>query len=275
MFKNYTRYKIRGTSYDLRGMSYLILCTLYLVLSSCNNKSGSFSANTDTLSYKVNVEFLGDTNETYARITYPYFLDEDENTGINSFLLNNFTKGTKSSSFKDLCAYFIKQHDSVDVDTFESTRNWVSEKNIKVKFQYYPFISLGTTWYEFTGGAHGNHGTVFINYNCETQSNITLSDLFDAKQQIELTKIAEQIFRKNEGLKETDDYSNYFFDNGKFVLPDNFSIRKDGLLFQYGIYEIKPYVDGTTDLFVPFDDIKNLIGDQSILSALNKIENGK
>lgn len=253
-----------------RNTRYLILCTVYLVLSSCNNKSGSFKENTDTLSYKVNVEFLGDTNETYARISYPYFLDEDENTGINSFLLNNFTKGTKSSSFKDLCAYFIKQHDSIDVDTFESTRNWVSEKSIKVKFQHYPFISLSTTWYEFTGGAHGNHGTIFTNYNCETQSSITIQDIFDAKQHLELTKIAEQIFRKNEGLKETDDYNNYFFDNGKFFLPDNFSIRKDGLLFQYGIYEIKPYVDGTTDLFVPYSAFQSLISERSILTSLTK-----
>ena len=268
MFKKNNRYLIHNTM-------YIVLFTLYLVLSSCNNNSGSFKENTDTLTYKVNVEFLGDTNETHARISYPYFLDEDENTGINTFLLTQYTKGTSSSSFKDLCAYFIKQHDSIYVDTFESTRNWVSEKSINVKFQHYPFISLSTTWYEFTGGAHGNHGTIFTNYNCETQSGITIQDIFDAKQHLELTKIAEQIFRKNEGLKETDDYSNYFFDNGKFILPDNFSIRKNGLLFQYGIYEIKPYVDGTTDLFVPFDDIKYLIGDQSILSAQNKIENGK
>lgn len=244
---------------------YILLCTMYIVQTSCNNNSGSFTENTDTLGYSMKEVFAGDTLETYSRITYPYFLDEDENTGINTFLLHYFTKGTTASSFKEWSEYFIKQHDSVAVDTFESTRNWVNEKNIKVHYQHYPILSLSNTWYEYTGGAHGNHGTQFINYNCKTQSEILLKDLFNNEQIKELTKIAEQVFRKNEGLKTTDDYSNYFFENGIFILPTNFSIRKDGLLFQYGIYEIKPYVDGTTDLFVPFESIKSLITEGSTL----------
>lgn len=237
---------------------YTLLITLYIVQTSCNNNSGSITESTDTLGFTMKEVFAGDTLKTYSKITYPYFLDEDENTGINTFLLYHFTKENKLSSFKELADYFVKQQDSVEVDSFESTRNWSQEISIKVEYQNYPIISLSNTWYEFTGGAHGNYGVSYINYNCKTHDIIELSDLFNQDQMNELTKIGEQIFRKNEGLVDTDTYENYFFENGIFVLPNNFSIQNDGLLFQYGIYEIKPYVDGTTDLFVPYESIPEL-----------------
>lgn len=254
----------------IRFTFYLVLCTLYFVQISCNNNNNSFTQNTDTLTYKVNEVIVGDTAATFAKITYPYFLDEDENTGINTFLLTNFTKESKLSSYQEVCEGFIKQYDSLAKENLDYTQNWTSEKSVKVDFQQYPFISLSNAWYEYTGGAHGNHGTIFINYNCEKQTKIELNDLFNTEQTKELTKIGEQIFRKKEGLKEGDDFKDYFFDNGIFVLPTNFSIRKEGLLFQYGIYEIKPYVEGTTDLLVPYDSVNSLILEGNLLKQLIK-----
>ncbi len=255
---------------DYGRRTIFMLSIMSIVLSSCTNKSGTFSTNTDTLTYHVKEVIVGDTASTFAKITYPYFLDEDEQTGINTFLLTNFTKDSKSSSYKEICEAFIKQYDTLAKENLDYTPNWTSEQTVKVLYQQYPFISLSNTFYEYTGGAHGNYGTFFINYNCKTQSKIELKDLFSKQQIVELTKISEQVFRKQEGLKETDNYSNYFFDNGVFVLPANFSIRKEGLLFQYGIYEIKPYVSGTTDLFVPYGAINSLIGEESVLKQLLK-----
>lgn len=254
--------------YGLR--TYIVLCVFYIGLSSCNNKTGSFSSNTDTLSYTIKEVVVGDTSKTFAKITYPYFLDEDENTGINTFLLTSFTKDSKNSSYQEVCEEFIKQYDSLAKEDLDYTQDWTSDQSVKVNFQQYPFISLSNTIYEYTGGAHGNYGTFFINYNCKTQTTIELKDLFDVEQIKSLTKIAEQIFRKQEGLNEGDDYKDYFFDNGIFVIPSNFSIRKDGLLFQYGIYEIKPYVEGTTDLFVPYGAINSLILEGNPLKKIQK-----
>lgn len=246
------------------------LNVLNIMLSSCGQKPGTFSTNTDTLTYNVKEVIAGDTAATFTKITYPYFIDEDENTGINTFLLTHFTKESKLSSYKEVCEAFIKQYDSLSKENLDYTQNWTSEKTIKVQFQEYPFISLSNTWYEYTGGAHGNHGTTFINYDCKNQTEIGLNNLFNKDQLTALSTIAEQLFRKQEGLKEGDDYKDYFFDNGIFVLPANFSIRKDGLLFQYGIYEIKPYVAGTTDLFVPYSAINSLILEGNLLNQLLK-----
>ena len=249
---------------------YLLVIGISVFNTSCTNNAGSFVENTDTLGYTMKEVFAGDTLKTYSKITYPYFLDEDENTGINTFLLYHFTNENKLSSFKELADFFVKQQDSIEVDSFESTRNWAQEISINVEYQYYPIIALSNTWYEYTGGAHGNHGVTFINYNCKTHDIVELEDLFNLDQLNELTKIGEQIFRKNEGLKASDNYDNYFFEHGIFILPNNFSIRKDGLLFQYGIYEIKPYVDGTTELMIPYSAINSMITDNSLLRYIRK-----
>ena len=95
MFRRVTSYQSQATCYQL----LVTICFLILaVLTSCSNNSGSFQSNTDTLTYNIKEVFAGDTLKTYSKITYPYFLDEDENTGINTFLLLQFTKGAKNTS---------------------------------------------------------------------------------------------------------------------------------------------------------------------------------
>jgi len=254
----------------IKNLSILTLLSVIAFNTGCTNSTGSFVENTDTLGYTMKEVFAGDTLKTYSKITYPYFLDEDENTGINTFLLYYFTKENKLSSFKELADSFVKEQDSIEVDSFESTKNWTQEISIKVEYQKYPIIALSNSWYEFTGGAHGNYGVNYFNYNCKTHDIIKLEDLFDKDQMNKLTKIGEQLFRKDQGLADTDNFNNYFFENGIFVLPNNYSIQKDGLLFQYNIYEIMPYVDGMTDLMIPYDAISSMITDSSLLRKTTK-----
>ncbi len=257
----------------MKKISLLILSMISLVmgLSSCGTKSGSFISNTDTLVYEqksvVVVSALDSArvqdDRSFARIQFPYFVDEDESMGLNTFILQQLTKDSRYNSFEEVCKGFISEYDSSITE--DHTQTWEKDVYIKVLMQHYPIVALSVYSYEYTGGAHGNYGTTFLNYNCKTQSRIELKNLFNNDELLELTKIAEQIFRKQEGLGKNDDYSNYFFDNGQFTLPGNFCIKKDGLLFQYGIYEIKPYVAGTTDLFVPYETIKQLIKKDNLL----------
>ena len=87
---------------------------------------------------------------------------------------------------------------------------------------------------------------------------------------IELTAIGESIFRKDENLSSTANLENeYFFENSKFYLPQNFYISDKGLVFLYNPYEIKPYVAGTTELIIPFSSLKNIVKPNTILSSYN------
>jgi hypothetical protein len=81
----------------------------------------------------------------------------------------------------------------------------------------------------------------------------------------ELTKIAEQIFRKNEKLTDTSSLArDYFFKDNKFALNENYSITPAGFKFVYNQYEIKPYAAGKTELLLPYSQIKKLMRPQSV-----------
>jgi hypothetical protein len=87
-----------------------------------------------------------------------------------------------------------------------------------------------------------------------------INDIIGDEFQASLTKVGEDIFRKQEGISDnqslTDDY---FFNEGIFSLPHNFILQKDGILFLYNIYEIKAYVFGNTQLFIPYTSISDML----------------
>ncbi|MNL65691.1 hypothetical protein D3C87_1900590 [compost metagenome] len=82
-----------------------------------------------------------------------------------------------------------------------------------------------------------------------------------------LTAVAEKIFRKNEKLSPTESLKDkYFFENDTFSLNQNFTITEKGLKFLYNPYEIKAYVYGTTELLIPFAELKDIAKPNSLLN---------
>nr|WP_307866763.1 RsiV family protein [Pedobacter sp. ASV19] len=97
----------------------------------------------------------------------------------------------------------------------------------------------------------------------------TLDSLIKPGSLSALTATAEKIFRKNEKLTPKQSLAdNYFFEKNTFSLPRNFTITGQGLKFLYNPYEIKPYAAGTTDLLVPFEQIKDILKHNPVLPAL-------
>src|SRR5690606_187889 len=117
-----------------------------------------------------------------------------------------------------------------------------------------------THFESYTGGAHGVHYIYYNNYSVNQNRELLINDIVADEFQASLTKVGEDIFRKQEGISDnqslTDDY---FFNEGIFSLPHNFILQKDGILFLYNIYEIKPYVSGYTRLLIPYNSIHDLL----------------
>ncbi len=107
---------------------------------------------------------------------------------------------------------------------------------------------------------------ISFNYDVRNRNVFTLASQLKPGMLNQLKAIAERIFRKNEGLTSTQDLDGYFFENGKFDLTDNFTITAKGLMFMYDYYEIKPFAAGTTNLVIPFNDLKDLVIPGTVLA---------
>ena len=261
----------------IRSIPYGIV--IGLVFSACqSNRDGQQHTDhppvADTLTYVYKdyikySEHLIKTSETtdtaFYAASYPVFDDSAANRFVLTALLGNDT-----STVEEAGNTFIGEFDRFYASD-PYPRIWTSESHAKVYGITPTYLGLAIHASSYTGGAHGNYATIFKHYDLQAKEWLTLDDMVPPSFQNELTAVAERYFRKQENLGVDQSLEDdYFFDKGRFNLPDNFAIEPDSMLFLYTIYEIKPYVNGETELRVPYADIERLLTDKAkrIIAAL-------
>ena len=268
-------------------MKKLIILFIGIVLfASCRNEKKAETSSTtevkpDTLTYnydsvkvysknivKVDAE-LKDTAK--ATVKYPVFKNEALNKHIQRQILNYFSEEDPSIiSYQEIANSFIRGYDSFVNDNKNTPQSWFLIIEVSVLKQSSNYIALRYLHADYAGGAHPNSSITFINFNPKTNQPVTLDSLIQTNQKPKLIAVAEAIFRKNEKLTPTEPLADkYFFDKGKFALAQSFYVNDKGLVFLYNPYEIKAYAYGTTEIVIPFNQLKGIAKPNTILSANN------
>lgn len=233
-----------------------------------NDVEGRTAVRADTLtytteSYRHASEHIMETSEvtdtTVFKASFPKFNDEDLNQIIRYAVTSSDT-----ASIEEVANEFITEYDG-HVDTYDYVHAWFIRKDIAVQHNTPSYVSLVSDGQSYTGGAHGNYYTRYIHYDTHEKQELVLSDWVSPERLNELTAIGERFFRIQEGLTPNQDLDNYFFDYGRFSLPDNFFMANDSLHFVYNIYEIRSYAEGQTTLSVPFDEIAHLLTEKALV----------
>ncbi|MGV3762172.1 RsiV family protein [Parapedobacter sp.] len=263
-------------------MTKLTACVLFFsfALSACQLNTGETERANDTvvvdtlayvyedyIKYSKNLIKTSETTDTtFFAASYPVFDDSSANRFVRTALLGNDT-----TTVEEAATTFIGEFDRFQAyDPYP--RVWTSESHAKVFGNTPTYLALAIHASSYTGGAHGNYATVFKHYDLQTGKSLELDDIVSQSYQNELTAVAERYFRDQENLGVDQPLDNgYFFNQGQFNLPDNFALEPDSMLFLYNIYEIKPYVNGQTELRIPYRDIERLLTDRAkrIINELN------
>jgi len=252
---------------------YPIISTIFLIstASSCqsNKTNGSNSQKqntvslTDTLAYKDSTikelspyfaERDGKIDSTFVIINYPVFADSNMNKLVkaNILLEGEPTLDHYIDNFLESYGNFVEEND------VKYPIAWEKETYVNVDLNTPALIMLSNLTYEFSGGAHGNTFTLWNVYDVQNKQKLELNTFISENKMKEFTKIAERFFRKEEGLADTSNFENdYFFENDVFALAANYGISKEGIIFYYNPYEIKPYAAGPTLLTIPYEDIQD------------------
>ncbi len=259
---------------------YVLLLACLCSLSACiQNKtktdeksSDSLKVATDTVAYtmksffKTSNECKTDTCAAYVAAKYPVF----DNAKLNDFVLKITTPAPfKEEPAKSMAAAadsFLNEYINYRKEFPDGPAGYEWDQTLTVTYQDKDIICFKHLNYAYTGGAHGMETILFHNLFQSDYKQITLKDILNKGYETPLTKIGEEIFRKNEGLKPTDKLDTYFFENQKFVLNNNFLITPEGLLFLYNPYEIKAYAYGKTELLIPYSAMKHLIAAEGVLA---------
>lgn len=263
--------------------SHLLLLAMGFSFA-CNQPQNTSSGNTktrDTLTYtyknlKERAASCGnqpDSNCTVASFTYPAFepVQQKLADSIQRKLISLYNTESATQTLPEQAKKFVADHEQFIKTDPRGNQVWTLEGKASVLRQDSSLIAIAVKGYSYAGGAHGNSGFYYLNWNTGADQQLALKDLLNADYSPKLNQVAEKIFRHNEQLSDTASLANsYFFENDRFHLNENFTITPEGLQFVYNQYEIKPYSSGITELLVPYGEIRQLISTNSILQQFIK-----
>lgn len=197
----------------------------------------------------------------FYEITYPVFTNlstivtDSIMSSINR-IMDNGNAETPGLPFDSLGRDFIHDFEVFKKDFPESAMGWYFEGVVDVDSISNTIICMTASTDYFTGGAHGGHGTYFINIDPVSGTRITLNDKLKSGYQEPLRQAGERIFKET---YQTDSDSNYEFEEGMFTLNNNYTFTSEGIKFVYNIYEIAPYVAGMQEITIPYKEIEELL----------------
>ncbi len=244
--------------------------------SSNKHYTGSDStvvADTLAYTYKTLIKeskhyLVTDSTRDTTRITirYPEFTNETLKAYVIGLLVDaDSVPNTRTA--ESIAHEFVADYDKFTKENTGYGAPWFQRMNIGVAKQYQGLIPLTYSIENYTGGAHGNYGTFFHNYDTGLKRELKLSDLVDNANMASFLATAEKIFRKEENYPASKPLSEgYWFADDKFSLNDNFLITPEGLKFQYNPYEIKSYAEGITILLLPYSEIGAFIKPNTVVS---------
>ncbi len=133
--------------------------------------------------------------------------------------------------------------------------NWDYENAQYENYHGQGYLTIYTSGYEFSGGAHGNSWEVYENYDIRNKKKLPLSAIIH----IDSTKISallEKKFRQDYEVEEGKSLTEFGLFENKIKPNNNFYFDDWGMTFVYNQYEIGPYALGIIALFIPWEKLQ-------------------
>ena len=258
-----------------------------IIFSCAKSPKDDLETTTDTLNYKMKIFekhsktcVKQDSLCATVKFEYPEFESITLNEILKKEIINVYhddadSSKTRPNNFEQLATSFVDEYDEKirEGKEFVNKANmqneggflatpWNMEAYTDVQRQTNKYLMLHTNTNWFMGGNHPISMEYYYIYDRKDFKRIKLEDLFKPNFDKKLLVVAEAIFRKQEKLKPADkltDENGYFFEKGRFMLNDNFTLTQTGIMFLYNVYEIKAYAFGITELEIPYSEVKEIL----------------
>lgn len=150
------------------------------------------------------------------------------------------------------------------------------KRNVEIDFNVTlnanQLLSIELNNYAYTGGAHGNQSSIYLNADRANNKLLTLGDLIDqahlkAFMQLEKTQLlkdnrdslypesatAFDTLVADQNWLATDD------EKAKYGALTNFSLTPTSIITHYNAYDIAPYAAGPIDVEIPYANIQAML----------------
>ncbi|MFC2101397.1 DUF3298 domain-containing protein [Bacteroidota bacterium] len=204
----------------------------------------------------------------------PVLADSLRSRMISSFTGKQATLKDPDAAIRSIQQRFVKNYLSSNESLYESmpesgSLNWTLLKFMHILYNDNNLLTYYLLNYAYTGGAHGLETMDFTVVSLKTGEALTLKSLFKSGFEAQLTALLTQKLKMMTGINQTEKLS----DNGFFVddvVPtSNFYVTATGIGFVYNHYEIAPYVNGPTNILLPFESLQNILKENGPASVFS------
>lgn len=204
--------------------------------------------------------------EAKMRFHYPVFKRAAVSEKINQYIQQKLLGNMRQKMLDFMNSYQETQLLGGLADVFESSHI------IYIMHNANNLLALESRTRSYTGGAHEEYKSVFVNFDLRDGDVLEMKDLFLPGYEQELKQIAARTLRKMYSIRTDQSLAEFGFSfpDQQFYLTENFYLKREGIGFFYNIYEIAPYAVGTQDIFIPFQKIKHLIKKKGLLGKYVK-----
>ncbi|WP_321517291.1 DUF3298 domain-containing protein [uncultured Bacteroides sp.] len=184
------------------------------------------------------------------------YIGKDPKTAVAQFKAA-YEKGYKN----DVEQFYLEdQKKNAEEEVNSAWYNYNKSIKSRVIFNKDGVLVYRVDTYDYTGGAHGNHASLFLNFDLLTGKQIHLKNLFKEGYEKVLTGLlVAQLEKDNKVTSEAELEEIGYFITEPLSPTENFLLNKDGFTFFYNVYEIAPYVMGTTTIKLPFSAVESLM----------------
>lgn len=244
-------------------MKQLLFLFSIILLVSCSNDPKFTEKQIEKTTENCDEDCLN-INFSYLFCEKPSEFAENFNKEMESqivnFLLSSPADSLKVSgvSIEEGIDSFMKDYKNIH-EHFPDIAPYELMLNDSISFQNDKIVSLVSKRYSYTGGAYGFSSTIFLNFETSNGKIIPNEALF--KNANEILKIAENYFKKEQGMILSDDLNEkgFWFEDNKFHFPQNIGLSTTHLILFYNPYEIAPYVDDTFEVKIPIEEVKSFL----------------
>ena len=279
--------------YTLTSLCLLFACLMGSTLSSCTGRSGSAQSTDSTLAagaqdpngplgwdsivvsttyFDNQVARKGSSVEVELFFRYPTN-DSALLKAVNSVFFgeayaNWSPKEATERYLREVRSEYLFGADSLGFSPQE-LEDMKSEMTISNHITYHDdhIITMQKDVYTYSAGAaHGLPGTGNYTFDRKSKDVISEGDLFIDGYGPELNKILQRALIKEFGRKSAQEMETkdgiYAAD---LTSNDNFRLDDKGMTYTYNPYEIAPFAIGIIEIFIPYEEVRQLLRPQSII----------
>lgn len=174
----------------------------------------------------------------------------------------------KANILSKLCEKYDQQFQNslsnVVLDSFPDSFDWEKSIRMDVINNESGLLCLQFETYARSGVWDGSLVRKYLIFDINQNKVVKLKDLFGESDLPGIKKIIDKKLREQYRLGENEPLTDFGFFNDSIEPTNNFYIHPGGIGFFYNVYEIAPFSNGTTDLFIQWSEL-SLEGE-----ALNK-----